>query len=91
MKKKLYKNKSFDDLVNEILNTKSTLVPKEVLLKDLYDNHKDIYKKQYISPKKRNSNKNTTGHSKNPISNRKRGIKRLATTSTQSPSQFEIS
>lgn len=52
MKKKLYKNKTFDDLVKEILTTESTLVPKEVLLRDLYNNHKDIYKKEYISRKR---------------------------------------
>lgn len=60
-KKKLYKNKSFDELVNDIMNTKSTLVPKEVLLKDLYNNHKDYYKKQYIGPKNRKKTKSNKG------------------------------
>jgi hypothetical protein len=44
MSKYYYRTLSLEDRVKKILNTKSTLVPKEVLLKDLYANYTEDVK-----------------------------------------------
>ena len=86
MTKKIYSKKTFDELAKEITNSKSTLVPKDVLLADLYRSYKSItleydndqfkYNKKSTNSKKNlsstkvKSNKSST-NSKKKFTNKK--------------------
>jgi hypothetical protein len=86
MTKKIYSKKTFDELAKEITNSKSTLVPKDVLLVDLYRSYKSItleydndqfkYNKKSTNSKKNlsitkvKSNKSST-NSKKKFTNKK--------------------